>query len=130
MKRLLLLGGVLNACGVVIHLLLARSISLSTRIDSATAALLHALNVGAILLGAFLCVASIRYRHELLTTRLGRAVLVLAVLVFTTRAIEEPLLFSGSPVLLAFCIVAALVYGFPLVAGRHGAPSAPASYDQ
>ncbi|MCP4896314.1 MAG: hypothetical protein GY906_05005 [bacterium] len=117
-RRLLGLGGVLSIAAAAFHVLLARAIYLSAELDEATRALLQALNVVGILMIGFVGIAAFLYRAELLTTRLGRGVLVLTVLMWGSRAIEEIVLFEGSPVMLGYCLITTVAFAVPWFASR------------
>lgn len=124
-RWLLRFGGLLNAAGALFHVFLAHVVHVSNEIDQSTGALIQALNLATFLLIAFMAFASFAYRRELLETRLGRSVLVLVILLYGTRGIEEVVLFNGSPVFLGYCALLVAIYLLVLIGARRLSESNP-----
>ena len=104
-----LLCGVLNAAFLAFHLLLATWIQRMPLAPDARA-LMHAFNVGGLLMIGFLAYAFLFCRGEL-GTRIGRGAILLGALVYLTRAAGELALFPRpSPVIVAACVVVGVLH--------------------
>ena len=104
-----MLCGVLNAAFFAFHLLLATWIQRMPLVPDARA-LMHAFNVGGLLMIGFLAYAFLFCRREL-GTRIGRGAILLGALVYLTRAAGELALFSRpSPVVVVTCVVAGALH--------------------
>lgn len=112
MKRTLLtIGGGLNVLFGLLHLWLGWGFHQATHLPPNDHALMEMLNVGAILFVFFFAYVSFFCGKELLTTALGKAVLVLILLMYVSRAIEEIILSpTFSIVIFATCLLVAGVY--------------------
>ncbi len=114
-----LVCGGLNAAFIAFHLLLAASIQ-RMPVPPDLRALLHAFNVGGLLLIGFLAFALLFCRTDL-GTRLGRGAVVLGALVYLTRAGAELALFPApKPAIVASCAVVGLLH---LLLLRRSAPA-------
>jgi hypothetical protein len=110
--------GVVNAVFTAFHLLLARQIHRAIVLPGERA-LLQALNVGGVLLIAFLAFAFLACPADL-RTRLGKATILLGALLYLTRAIDEVVLFPHvNAVIVGGC---ALVGALHLLALRAAGP--------
>jgi putative effector of murein hydrolase len=102
------LGGSLNVLSGLLHLWLSWEFHRATHLSPDDRALMEMLNVVVTLLIFFFVYASFFRGKELLTTALGKAVLVLIVLMYVSRAIEEIILSPAfSIVILAMCLIVA-----------------------
>lgn len=110
-KRLLLVGGCLNAFFTVFHIWLGWQIHILPELSPDIEALMQMLNVAGILTIAFAAFASFFCMDDLLSTSLGRATIILVVLYYATRAVEEIILAPQfSPVIFGVCLLVAMVY--------------------
>ncbi|MFT3830193.1 MAG: hypothetical protein QM691_10880 [Opitutaceae bacterium] len=101
--------GVLNTAFVGFHLLLATWIQRMPLAPDARA-LMHAFNVGGLLMIGFLAYAFLFCREDLLT-RLGRGAILLGALVYLTRAAGELAFFPApKPAIVAACVLAGLLH--------------------
>lgn len=108
-KALLIAGAALNFLFGLLHIFLGWQIWHAAA-PRGTRALMFALNLGGMLLIFFLAYASAVCRREIMTTRLGRGVLVLAVLLYLSRAVEEVAIFGLSPAILVACLLVGGIY--------------------
>lgn len=115
---LLFTCGVLNTAFVGFHLLLATWIQRMPLAPEARA-LMHAFNVGGLLLIGFLAYAFLFCREDL-ATRLGRGAALLGALVYLTRAAGELVFFPApKPVIVVACLLAGLLH-LPLLRAARG----------
>lgn len=118
MSRVLLtVGGIVNVLFGLFHVFLGWQIQTVPALQPSRG-LLQALNVGGTLMILFLAYASLFQRREMLSTGLGRATQVLAILLYWTRAAEEFVLFSFTPVIFVSCLAAGGIYAAALLLGR------------
>jgi len=115
MNIMLLIGGVFQLLLGALHIFLSRQIQITPGIRPADRALMQALNIGGMLMIFFVAYVSFFCRRELMSTHVGRAVLVLVCLFYFARAIESPLLFGFEPTIFVVCIVVGLLYLVPLI---------------
>ena len=110
-QTLLVIGGGLNVLFGLLHLWLGWEFHCATHLSPDDRTLIEMLNVGAILFVFFFAYASFFCRKDLLSTALGKAVLVLILLMYLSRAIEEVILSPAfSIVIVATCLLVAGVY--------------------
>jgi hypothetical protein len=110
-KALILAGGILNSLFALFHVFLCWQIHQITGLQPAIKALLEMLSIGGTLMIFFLALASLMYPADLLVTRLGRMVVVLAFAVYASRALEEITLTTRfSPLIFGSCLLVAAVY--------------------
>ncbi len=103
------LCGGLNAAFVAFHLLLFPMIQ-HLPIPPEVRALLHAFNVGGLLMIGFLAFAFLFCRNEL-GTRLGRGAMVLGALVYLTRTAGEFAFFPApNPVIAVACLLVGVLH--------------------
>ena len=93
-KRLMILGGILNTLSFFLHVLLGYQIHQLSELSEAHRSLLGAFNIGGSLCIFFFAYVSFFQQKDLLETKLGHAVLALATLLYTVRALEELVLFK------------------------------------
>lgn len=118
MSRVLLtVGGIINIVFGLFHVFLSQQIQTVPALQP-NRGLLQALNVGGTLMILFLAYASLFQRREMLSTGLGRATQILAILLYWTRAAEELVLFSFTPAIFVSCLVAGGIYAAVLLLGR------------
>jgi hypothetical protein len=116
-KRIILtIGGILNSLFALFHVYLVYVIMQFDNLTAGYKALMIMLGVGGTLMIAFLAWASLRYRDEMLNTRLGNAVIALSVLVYLTRALEEIWIAPvfSFPIFIA-CLAVSVIYLFLLM---------------
>ena len=110
-QTLLVIGGGLNVLFGLLHIWLGWQFHRATHLAPDDRALMEMLNVGAILFVFFFAYASFFCKREMLTTGLGKAVLVLILLMYLSRAIEEVILSPAfSIVIFATCLLVVGVY--------------------
>lgn len=110
-KRLLLAGGIFNAFFTVFHIWLGWQIQMLPALLPEYKSLMLMLNVAGILTIAFATFASFFCVDDLLGTGLGRATIVLVVLFYAARAIEEIILAPQfSTVIFSVCLAVAIIY--------------------
>jgi hypothetical protein len=108
-KALSFTCGVLNTAFVGFHLLLATGIQRMPLAPDARA-LMHAFNIGGLLMIGFLAYAFLCCRAEL-GSRLGRGAVVLGALVYLTRAAGELALFPAPKlVIVVACAIVGLLH--------------------
>ncbi len=108
---LLRIGGIWNGFFTLFHILSAVGIQTAPGLSPDIRALLQMLNVGLILMLAFATFASFACERDLLTTRLGRATIVLIALFYGVRVAEEIVISPAfSPLIFGLCLVAAVIY--------------------
>ena len=107
-QTLIVIGGGLNVLFGLLHIGMGWEFHHATRLLPADRALVEMLNVSTALLVFFFAYASFFSRQELLTTALGKTVLVLVLLMYLSRAIEEVVL---SPAFSAAIFGACFVVG-------------------
>ena len=120
MNTMLLIGGVFQILLGALHIYLSRQIQIAPGIRPGDRALMQALNVGGMLMIFFFAYVSFFCRRELVSTQVGRAVLVLVCLFYFVRALESPLLFGFEPAIFVVCIVVGLLYLVPLIGSLRG----------
>lgn len=110
-KALILAGGGLNALFAVLHVWLGWQIHLISNLPPGYKALLEMLNVGGTIFIAFFAYASFFCLRDLLDTALGKAVLFVVFLLYTTRAIEEVIIAPRfSPLIFVLCLIVGAIY--------------------
>ncbi len=114
-KALLLIGGILNSLFFVIHVLLGYQLFHLTQLAPPFRGLIEALNVGGVLFILFFAYASFFYGQELLSTGLGKAVLLLASVLYLSRAAEEFFWLRFTPAIFALCVIVGAIYAALLV---------------
>jgi hypothetical protein len=97
-------GGALNAVFCVFHIWLGVAISRWQGPKEARG-LIEAMNVGGTLFIGFLAYAFLFRGKDLFATGLGRATLVVTLLLYWSRAAEEFFLFTFNPVIFVSCVV-------------------------
>jgi len=127
-KTLLISGGILNTLFGLFHVLMARGIQVSEILSPEARSLLHAFNAFGIIVIFYFAYISFFHDRELLSTRLGRTMLVLVALVFLSRAIEEFILFKFSIAIFLPCVLVGGVYvALFLLTGPRKSPQQPAA---
>jgi hypothetical protein len=110
-KTWFVIGGGLNVLFGLLHIWLGWEFHHATHLSPDYRALLEMFNVGETLVVFFFAYASFFCRKELLTTALGKSVLVLILLTYLSRAAEEVILSPVfSVVIFATCLLVAGVY--------------------
>ncbi len=108
-KTVMLLCGLLNAVFLAFHLLLATWIQ-RMPLTATARALMHAFNVGGLLMIAFLAFAFLFCRADL-GTRLGRGAVLLGALVYLTRTAGELVFFPvPNPTIVVTCTAVGLLH--------------------
>lgn len=97
--------GVVNALFAAFHIFLGSAIHRLPSLAPGYRALMQALNVGGVLLIAFLAVAFLACQADL-RSRLGRATILLGALLYLTRALGEVVFFPAvNPLIVALCVI-------------------------
>jgi hypothetical protein len=109
-KPLLIAGGILNTVFFLFHLFLGYQIHHLVQLTTPYRTLMEALNVGGVLFIFFFAYASFFHGKELLTTGLGRVVLLLVAALYISRAGEEFVLFKFTPVIFGSCLLVGIIY--------------------
>lgn len=110
-KKMLFIGGILNAVFTLFHIWLGWKIQSFAGLPDGYRPLMTMLNFGGILLIGFITFASFFCIEELISTRLGKAVIILTFFVYFSRAIEEVLIAPQFSVLIFIsCLIVAAVY--------------------
>ena len=110
-QTLLMTGGSLNVLFGLLYIWMGWGFHHATNLSKDYRAVLEMLNVGTILFVFFFAYASFFCAKEILTTWLGKAVLVLILLVYLSRAVEEIILApTFSIAIVATCLLVAGVY--------------------
>ena|SRR5512144_123827 len=116
-RRLLRTGGALTALLTVFHVVIplgwGDKLAVLSRDDRAT---VNELAFGLAVLLAMIAYVSLIHTDDLLTTKLGRAVLAWVVVFWLARAVEGIVLGEINAIPIAtMCVAAAVLYGTPLV---------------
>jgi hypothetical protein len=98
-------GGVLNVLFGLFHIWLGVEIWRWAGLPAEVRGLMEALNVGGTLFIWFFAYAFLLRGKDLLSTGLGRATLVVSLLLYWSRAAEEFFLFSFTPAIFISCVV-------------------------
>jgi len=109
-RILVISGGVLNFLFGLFHIWLGWRIYPAKGLSPGSRGLMLAFDVGGTLLIFFIAYASAFCSREMLTTRIGRAVLILAAVLYLSRAAEELVWFSFTPAIFFCCILVGLIY--------------------
>lgn len=110
-KALLILGGVINLVFGLFHLYLGYVLHTIPGIPEGYRPLMEMLNAGGALMIFFMAFASLLYKEEMLTTKLGRLVIILTLLLYWSRAVEEvTIAASFSIVIFASCLSIGFIY--------------------
>lgn len=109
-NTLLLIGGVIQVAGSLFHLLMARAIHTSQSLSSDERALMQMLNIGSILMGLFFAYVCFFHRDELLSTRLGNAMVIFISVTYFARAVGEIIFPSFSLMWFVLCLVVGAGY--------------------
>jgi hypothetical protein len=120
-KALFITGGILNLLFGLFHLLLGYQLAHlpAAAVRPDLKGLMAAFNLVGTLLIFFFAYASLVERRTLWEARLGRSVLLLAAMVYLSRAAEEFVLFHFNAVVFFSCLgVGALYFGLWLGAAR------------
>ena len=119
-RILLIIGGVLNILLAAFHVFLGYQIYQIQNIAIFYRALMTMLNVGGTLFIVLFAVASLALTQEMLTTRLGKLVMVFVVLLYASRAFEEIVIAPYYSVyIFGICILMSAIYFVLLVMGRN-----------
>jgi hypothetical protein len=122
-RRLVLAGGVLSALLTVVHFL--APLGFDAELDGVSQdmrAVVYELAYGFAVLFALMAYVSLRHTREMLSTKLGQALLAGFTVFWVARAIEGPAFGeSNAYPISVMCLVAAGLYGTPLLrmARRH-----------
>ena len=123
MKKILLItGGVFNIILTIFHIFLGYKISLFENIAPGYRELMIMLNVGGTLFILLFAIASLAYTKDMLTTRLGKLLIVFIILLYASRAVEEIIVSSHFSLLIFIvCVIIALDYlSILLIPERNG----------
>ena len=117
-EKIIITGGVLNSLFALFHLYLGYMIVKSFGGSNAYP-LMQMLNVGGVLMIFFLAYTSLAFPAELISSKLGRAIVLLNLLVYNTRIFGEIILSPNpKPVIMLLCLVMVVVYILALIKGK------------
>jgi hypothetical protein len=123
-KTILSSCGIINALFVAFHVWLGTAIPHWPKLDPAYRALLQTFNLCGLLMIAFLAVAFLACQTDL-RSRLGRATILLGILLYLIRALSEFVFFPAvHPAIVAVCVAAGLLHLAALWAVRSGRAAA------
>jgi hypothetical protein len=123
-KTFVVVGGIANALFFLFHLFLGWKLH-QLQVAPPLRSLLEMLNGGGALFILFLAFASLAYAEEVLSTRLGRAVLLLGTSLYVLRALAEFVVApTASPAIYLTCFVTGGLYLLPLMSHRRVAINA------
>ena len=118
-KVLLTIGGVINLIFGLFHLFLGYMLHTNPNIPEGFRPLMEMLNAGGALMIFFMAFASLFYKEEMLTTKLGRLVIILTLLLYWSRAVEEATIAAGfSAVIFTSCILVGIIYFLLLIPSK------------
>lgn len=116
-KRLIFIGGIINVLFTVFHFWLGWQIYSLEGILPGHKALMLMLNTGGILIIGFAAFASLFCMDDLVSTKLGKSTLLLVILIYASRALEEIIISPVfSIVIFASCLAVAAIYALALTA--------------
>jgi hypothetical protein len=123
-KKLLLIGGIINALFTLFHLYLHYQLYKLKELAAGLYALLLMLNLGGILFILFFTLAFLLYSREVLSTRLGGLTLLFCSLVYGTRALEEIVISPHfSIVIFSTCIVTFFLFLITWIMQKRSLPT-------
>lgn len=88
-KKMLLVGGIINVIFTIFHFWLGWQIYSLEGILPGHKALMFMLNAGGILIIGYAAFASLFCIDDLVSTKLGKSTLLLAIFIYASRALEE-----------------------------------------
>lgn len=111
MKKLLLtMGGVFHLLFGVFHIYLIRAIQVSSTLPPENRPLMHVFNISLTLIVLFFAYVSFFCQRDLLTTKLGKSILLLIGLYYLIRAADEFIFFKFSFVPFLPCLLVGGIY--------------------
>jgi hypothetical protein len=124
-KTLLLIGGVINALFTIFHILFWKLFDWPATImymSSEHRALVQVFNIHTAIAIGFFTVASLGFRNDLLTTRVGRLIIATIAVYFYVRALNSLIFWSISDPVNMFifivCLIVGGIYTYPLFVRR------------
>ena len=110
-RTLIIIGGVLNVILALFHIFLGYQIYLIQDTAENYRALMIMLNAGGTLFIVLFSVASLAFIKDMLTTQLGKLVILFVVLLYASRAIEEIIISPHFSLLIfTICLLIAAIY--------------------
>lgn len=109
-KTLFTIGGIVNILFGLFYIWMGRAIHLSDSLTPGNHGLMLIFNIGTILLIFFFAYISFFCQRDLVGTKLGKTTLVLIAMLYFLRAIEEPIFFLFSPVVMIPCFLVGGIY--------------------
>ncbi len=117
LRRIVIAGGALNLLLALFHVYLCYKIHI-LYVMTPIYPLLQMFSVAGTLTVSFLAYTSLRVPEELISTRVGRSVIVLNILVYLSRAIGEVVLFPKPGILIiGLCSFLSALYMYILLSG-------------
>ena len=124
-RILLIVGGAINSLFFLFHIYLGFQLHRVTQLTSGQRGLLEAFNISGALFILYFVVASWFMQSDLLGTVVGKTTLVLAAVLYLSRAGEEFVLFQGNLAIFASCLLTGLIYGALFIMAMRQRASAP-----
>lgn len=119
-RILILIGGAINALFFLFHLWFGWHLHRLTQVAPALRVTMEMLNGGGALMILFFAAVSLAFGEELLVTRVGRAVLILATAMYGLRAVGEVFLApTFKPGIFIACALTGALYGAALALASH-----------
>lgn len=110
-KIFLIIGGILNSLLAVFHFFLGYQIFQFEDVAVGYRALMTMLNVGGTLFIILSAIASLCFMNEMITTKLGKLILIFVFLLYFSRAIEELIISpTFSVIIFLVCMVISAIY--------------------
>jgi len=110
-KILLITGGVLNLILMLFHVFLGYQISLIDNIAPGYKELMIMLNVGGTLFILLFTISSLFFIKDMLTTALGKLLIIFIIILYVSRALEEVFIVSQfSMSIFMACLFISLIY--------------------
>ena len=129
-KKLLMIGGAIQLLFGFFHIWLGSEIQTSQEYPGDIRSLLQVFNIGACLVVFFFAYISFFCYNDLMTSRLGKAALILAAGYYIIRAIEEFIFFKTDNIISALvifipCFLVGSLYGYLFYISNSGKSVTP-----
>ena len=115
-RILLIIGGAINVFFTLFHILLGYNIYRLPDLPEHYRSLMTMLNAGGATFILFMAIASLALTQEMLTTRLGKLVMLFTAFLYGSRALEEIIVSPHfSTFIFTACMIVAVIYIIPLL---------------
>lgn len=119
-KKLLIIGGIVTALFMAFHFFFEWQIYSLEGILPGHKALMLMLNTGGILIIGFAAFASLFFIDDLMSTKLGKATILLVILIYASGAFEEIIISPAfSIVIFVSCLTVSAIYALALTGKMH-----------